>query len=151
MKSSEDVCCPFVATTAATTTVEATTTIAPDVVEIITPSPTEPPPTAPPTNKPTIGPTSRDQLFGNILPTPANLDITNPSPTLAPSQEPKSRGKPPPDAGEPGFQFNLPGDKAGAPSAGVSADFRLGSNFSSVSVAMHYRRAQLSCWQGAVR
>eukprot|EP00985_Skeletonema_marinoi_P005251 scaffold2273_cov195-Skeletonema_marinoi.AAC.2 len=149
MKSSEDVCCPFVATTtAATTTVEATTTIAPDVVEVITPSPTEPVPTAPPTNKPTIGPTSRDQLFGNILPTPvANLDITNPSPTLAPAQEPKDptygpttyaptysptynelagRGKPPPDAGEPGFQFNLPGDKAGAPSAGVSAYFRLG-------------------------
>ena len=73
----------------------------------------------------------------------ANLDITNPSPTLAPAQEPKDptygpttdaptysptynelagRGKPPPDAGEPGFQFNLPGDKAGA----QSADFRLG-------------------------
>jgi hypothetical protein len=149
MKTSEDVCCPFVpTTTAATTTVEATTTTA---AEIITPSPTVPTPTVSPTKKPTIGPTTRDQLFGNVLQTPTNEPDAN-SPTPAPTPQAKTptneptkeyvpptytptiddfnglsgQGRPPPGANEPGSQFNLPGDKAGAPSTGVSADFRIG-------------------------
>ncbi len=135
MKTSEDVCCPFVATaTAATTTAVATTVEA--IFEIVTSSPTALTPTMPPTNKPTIGPTSRDQVFGNILPTPTNtnsLDDGN-SPTRAPLQTTISptyrpttndptysptyndlagRGKPPPE-------FNLPVDESGALSKGVS-------------------------------
>ena len=158
MKTSEEACCPFVATTtaatttAAATTVEATTTIAAeDIIEIITPTPapTVPTPTVSPTKKQTIGPTTRDQLFGNVLPTPANEPDEN-SPTPAPAPKPKAptdeptntntrptytptwnelagQGRKPPAADEP--QFVLPGDTAGAkgaPSAGVSADFRLG-------------------------
>jgi len=149
MKASEGVCCPFVpTTTTATTTVDATTTT---VAEIITQSPTVPTPTVSPTQKPTVGPTSRDQLFGNVLQTPTNEPVEN-SPTPAPAPKPKNqtydltkesvqptysptiddfnglagKGKAPPGANDSGSQYNLPGDAAGAPSAGVSLDFRIG-------------------------
>mmetsp|Transcript_23325 Transcript_23325/g.33296 ORF Transcript_23325/g.33296 Transcript_23325/m.33296 type:complete len:294 (+) Transcript_23325:70-951(+) len=136
MTNSEDICCPFVATTVAATTAVVTTVEATD--EIITFFPTAPTPTLPPTNKPTMGPTSRDQLFGNILPTPTNTLDDVESPTRAPSKttivptyspttfnptysptynDLAGRGKPPPE-------WNLPGDESGALSMGVSS--RLG-------------------------
>ena len=146
MKNSEEICCPFVETgTPTALPTAAVVTIAPTkAADIITMTPTAPVPTAPPTNKPTMGPTSRDQAFGNILqsttnppndtPTPAPMKEADPtsipteeSPTYAPTYwntRIAGKGKPPPGAvgPGPGNGFILPGQ---APSAGVSVTTRL--------------------------
>ncbi len=141
MKNSEDICCPFVATTVAATTPAVVTTVE-AIDEIITLLPTAPKPTMPPTNKPTMGPTSRDQLFGNILQTPTNTldDVKSPTrapttttiePTYSPTTFPPTytptynelagRGKAPPDWILPGDELN---SQSGALSMGLSS--RLG-------------------------
>ncbi len=142
MKNSEDICCPFVATTVAATTPAVVTTAVVATVEAIDDIATTPKPTMPPTNKPTMGPTSRDQLFGNILQTPTNTldDVKSPTrtpttttinPTYSPTTFPPTytptynelagRGKAPPDWILPGDELN---SQSGALSMGISS--RLG-------------------------
>jgi len=152
MKTSEIVCCPAVATTtAATTTVETTTKSATtESATTVANSDVTGTPTA---KKTTSGPTTRDQLFGNV-PTPTiapgeeEKPLTSPQPTLKPNPKPSlptdtpayfptyspstddfnnlaGNGKAPPDySGGGGSSYNLAGNPSASTSAGNSASFR---------------------------